>query len=100
MFMRRNRAINGAVQPERTVAADAAAQRKSRKLSPNLSLDPGAEDWRFQPNLETCERINDNHYEGGVSGDGTYGVTYEQHIPHVGAPDTMKDRSRRLQDAP
>ena len=98
MFMRRNRSINGAVQPERTVADDAAKQRRARKLSTNDDLMPHAEDWRFQPNLETCEQINDNHYMAGLRDGGPYDRDYASKIPFVGNPPNLADG--RLLDEP
>lgn len=85
MFMRENRAKNGAEQPETTRAKAAPKQRSARKLSPNDPLQPKAEDWRFSPNMSTCEQIDREHYRSGVDGDGPYGTSYEQHIPFVGA---------------
>lgn len=84
MFMRANRSKNGAPQPEKTAGANAAAQKAARKLSPNEPLDGKPDDWRFNPDMESCATINDDHYEGGVGGLGPYGKSYEQHIPFVG----------------
>src|SRR5260221_6496736 len=97
MFMRRNRALNGAPQPESVAAASSAVQRKSRKLSPNLPLEPGAEDWRFQPNLESCEKINDHHYTAGLRDGGPYDRDYVDKVPFVGMPPNLAD-GRLLSD--
>lgn len=85
MFMRANRAKNGAPQPEAVGAASVGAQRKSRKLSPNFSLEKG-EDWRFSPSMSSCDAINDAHYHAGVS-DEPFNADYVGHIPYVGMPD-------------
>lgn len=84
MFMRRNRAKNGAPQPEQTASRDSGSQRSERRLSTQPSLDGSPDDLRFSPNMSNCAAINDAHYEGGVSGTGPYGVSYEQNIPYIG----------------
>lgn len=84
MFMRNNRAKNGAPQPEKGAARDAGEQRGQRRLSTQPPVDGNPDDLRFQPAMSTCEAINNDHYEAGVSGMGPYGTSYEAHIPHVG----------------
>ena len=96
MFMRRNRAKNGAVQPEATASANASEQRKARKLSPNSALDGSPENWRFSPDMASQEKINDAHYDAGVS-DEPYITDYERHIPFVGAPLVTSD-GRKLRE--
>ncbi len=85
MFMRNNRAKNGVPQPESVASALTPLQRKSRKLSPNTPLDGSPEDWRFNPDMSSVEKINDAHYDAGVS-DEPYITDYERHIPYVGVP--------------
>lgn len=99
MFMRENRKKNGAVQPEATAAKDSSAQRGARKLAPNEPVPEKPEDWRFTPDMSSCDAINDAHYEGGLN-DGPYGKSYEEHIPFVGVPDSMSQKSRKLAPAP
>ena len=86
MFMRRNRATNGAPQPEQTMAATAPKQRAARKLQPNEAV-PAGEDWRFNPDMGSCMSINNKIYDTGISGAGRYGTSYENDIPHVGGPE-------------
>ncbi len=91
MFMRRNRAINGAVQPESVAASDAAGQRKGRKLSHNEPVAAHGEDWRFQPAMESCEQINDHHYTAGLRDGGPYDRDYVDKVPFVGMPPNLAD---------
>lgn len=84
MFMRNNRAKNGAVQPEKTAAADASTQRSARKLSPNGPIPSDPEDWRFNPQMSTCAQINEDHYQAGIGGRHPYDGDYESKIPSVG----------------
>lgn len=79
MFMVHNRAVNGAKAPGSTQSASV------KKLSPNFAISEQAEDWRFMPSMSTPEAINRGHYEGGISGDGPFSTSYEQHIPFVGS---------------
>lgn len=80
MFMRANRAKNGAPQPEAVESREASAQRSQDRLSPNPT-DLGTPQHRtFEPNLETQEAINRRHYRGGL--DEGEGATYEHMIPH------------------
>jgi hypothetical protein len=96
MFMRNNRAKNGVPQPETVGAAATALQRKARKLSPNLALEGNPEDWRFSVDLSTCEKINDGHYDAGIS-DEPFRTEYESKIPFVGYPNTLAQKSFRDQ---
>jgi hypothetical protein len=86
MFMRNNRAKNGAPQPEQTAKKDASAQRSSRTLSTQPPLDGSPDDLRFPAQLSTCEKINDAHYRCGVTDDmGQFGLgNYDDKIPHIG----------------
>jgi hypothetical protein len=84
MFMRNNRAKNGAPQPEQTASRDASAQRSSRTLSSQPPIDNSPDDLRFAPSLSSCAAINDAHYNGGVSGSSPYETSYEKSIPHIG----------------
>lgn len=93
MFMRNNRALNGAPQPEATEQADAAKQRASQRLSPNEWEGLIGEDWRFTPKMETCAAINENHYHSGLVDAGAYHISYETDIPFVGTePPSTPDR--------
>jgi hypothetical protein len=78
MFMEHNRKINKAKAPASTQSAGV------KKLSGNPPLPEKLEDWRFTPNMSSPEAINRGHYEGGISGDGIYGTSYEDKIPFVG----------------
>jgi hypothetical protein len=95
MFMRENRKKNGAVQPEQTASEEASKQRTARQLDPNGDIPSPPDDWRFNPSMSTPAAINEGHYQGGVSGSGPYGTSYEQKIPYVGnlAVHTEGDRS-------
>jgi hypothetical protein len=84
MFMRNNRAKNGAPQPEKTASSQSSDQRSERRLSTNPSLDGSPDDLRFSPSMSSCAAINDAHYSAGVSGLGPYGTSYEQNIPYIG----------------
>lgn len=81
MFMDKNRKTNHATNP-----GDTMAKTSAKKLSPNSPLTQDAEDWRFMPSMSSPEAINSAHYQGGISGDGPYGTSYEDKIPFVGAP--------------
>jgi len=83
-FMRRNRQINGAPQPEQTAARDAAEQRAERRLSTQPDFPGTPDDLRFTPQMSTCAAINDAHKAGGISGLGPFTTSYEQHIPYIG----------------
>lgn len=83
MFMDRNRKLNGAADPGATASSEAGEQRRAQKLSPNEYPQNG-EDWRFQPSLETCAQINENHYMAGLKDGGPYDKSYEDKIPFVG----------------
>lgn len=100
MFMRNNRSINKAPQPEQVAASDGPKQRSARKLAPNPEIPSGPEDWRFSPNMENCAAINKNHYHGGVTDGGPYDISYEQHIPHVGEKPSHEEGERKLRNHP
>lgn len=86
MFMRENRAKNGAAQPEQTASKDSAAQRAARQLSPNdLPTEEGLSPM-FSPDMSSPAAINSAHYAGGVSGNGPYNKSYEDKIPYIGKP--------------
>jgi hypothetical protein len=89
MFMEHNRAVNGAEQPATAAKKSASAQKGARKLAPNIPVTEDAADWRFMPDMSSPEAINSGHYQGGVSGNGPYGHSYEASIPFVG---TAQDR--------
>ncbi len=79
MFMRNNRALNGAPQPEETASQDAADQAAQETIIPNPS-DLGTPQSRtFEPNLETLDAINRRHYRGGL--DDSEWPDYESMIP-------------------
>jgi hypothetical protein len=98
MFMRENRRKNGAPQPETTAASDAGAQKSARQLVPNFPLDGSPEDWRFSPSMSTPAQINEQHYQGGISGSGPYGTSYEPKIPSVGVNPVHTEGDRGLKD--
>jgi hypothetical protein len=79
MFMRRNRALNGAPQPEQVAAKDSAAQRSQDTLIPNPTDLGTPQNRTFEPNLMTEEAINRMHYRGGL--DEANWPTYESKIP-------------------
>lgn len=96
MFMRANRSKSGTEQPEVGASRDASAQRSNQKLAPNETLPANPEDYRFTPSMSTSAQINDQHYQGGISGDGPYGTTYETHIPSVGQIVVHTEGDRKL----
>lgn len=96
MFMRDNRSKNGAKQPEQVAAAQAPNQRSARKLSPNGEIPSPPDDWRFNPSMSTCAAINDDHYQAGISGSGSYGTSYEAKIPSVGGVPAHTEGDRKL----
>lgn len=96
MFMRENRKKNGAPQPETVAKSDSAGQKSARQLVPNFDVPGPPEDWRFKPSMDTPAGINDKHYNGGVSGDGPYGTSYEQKIPYVGQKAVHNEGDRGL----
>lgn len=79
MFMRNNRALNGAPQPEVVEANEAPGQRAQRSLQPNPTDLGTPEERIFEPNLETLEAINRRHYRGGLD-EGEW-PDYEHMIP-------------------
>jgi len=89
MFMDANRAKNGAEQPATAAKKSASAQKGAKKLAPNIPVTEDGADWRFEPDMSSPEAINSGHYQGGVSGSGPYGKSYEENIPFVG---TSQDR--------
>ncbi len=86
MFMRENRSKNGAAQPEAVARQQSSGQKGAKKLSPNPPMTEQTADWRFTPDMSSPEAINRGHYEGGISGNGPYGKSYEESIPFVGSP--------------
>lgn len=96
MFMRNNRAKNKAPQPEAVASSDRGKQASQKKLSPNPTDYGQGEDWRFQPSMSTSSQINEEHYQGGVSGSGPYGKSYEDKIPHVGEKPVHDEGGRGL----
>jgi hypothetical protein len=98
MFMRENRKKNGAPQPEATASADASKQRSSRLLAPNGDIPSPPDDWRFNPSMSTPAAINEAHYQGGISGDGPYGTSYEAKIPYVGEIAVHNEGDRALKN--
>lgn len=79
MFMRNNRALNGAEQPEQVERDDAAAQREQEMLVTNPPL--GAPQKRtFEPDLSTLDEINRRHKMGGLD-EGEWPGDYEEFIP-------------------
>ena len=96
MFMRANRSANKVEQPEVGASRDAAGQRANQKLAPNETLPTNPEDYRFTPSMSSCSAINEQHYQGGISGDGPYGTTYESHIPSVGQNVVHTEGDRKL----
>ena len=79
MFMRNNRRLNGAPQPENVYASEAPEQREQQSLIPNPSDLGSAQMRTFEPNLETQEAINRRHYRGGI--DEGEGPDYESKVP-------------------
>ena len=94
MFMRNNRAKNGAPQPEAVAKRDAPSQKAARKLSPNEPIGDKGDDWRFSPDMSSCAAINDAHYNAGVKGQ-PWTSEYEKSIPFVGNKST-DDEGERL----
>ena len=96
MFMRNNRAKNGASQPESVSSQDSAGQRKARQLAPNGPIDQSPLDYRFSPNMSSPPTINSGHYLEDTSGSGVFASSYEDKIPYVGerpqGADTLKGR--------
>lgn len=81
MFMRHNRAQNGAPQPERVADQDRPGQVDEERLSPNGD-DLGQPQHRtFEPTLDSIEAINRAHYRGGLDDGDELGQPYGQHIP-------------------
>jgi len=96
MFMRKNRAKNGAPQPEKIASQDSGKQRSQKKLAPNPTDYGQGEDWRFTAKWQDSGKTNEEHYQGGVSGSGPYGTSYEDKIPYVGEPPVHKEGGRGL----
>jgi hypothetical protein len=90
MFMDHNRKVNGAYDPAPR------PNTKARQLAANGPVDQSPDDWRFSPDMSTCGAINEAHYQGGVSGSGPYGKSYEDKIHYTGerpeGGDTLKGR--------
>lgn len=91
MFMRENRKKNGAPQP----AAQPAETHSGQELISNETV-PQTVDWRFNPQMSTPAAINEGHYQGGLSGSGAYGTSYEDKIPHVSANPVFEGGDRTL----
>jgi hypothetical protein len=79
MFMRKNRALNGAPQPEEVASQESGAQRAQETLIPNPSDFGTPQNRLFEPNLGTPEDINRRHYRGGL--DDANWPDYEDKIP-------------------
>lgn len=79
MFMRNNRALNGAPQPEEVESRNAPAQRAQETLIPNPTSLGTPQNRLFEPNLSTPEEINRRHYRGGLD-EGEW-PDYEDKIP-------------------
>jgi hypothetical protein len=80
MFMRRNRAKNGAKQPEQIAASEAPAQRAQDTLIPNPT-DLGTPQTRiFEPEMMTPEAIDRRHKMGGLD-EAEWG-DYSSKVPH------------------
>lgn len=97
MFMRENRAKNGAAQPEATAKSDAGSHSGSQELISNEAV-PATIDLRFTPQMSTPAAINEGHYQGGIIGSGVYGTSYEQHIPSVSATPVHQEGDRKLKN--
>lgn len=90
MFMDNNRRVNNAKDPS------PAPNTKARQIAANGPI-PGIPDSPlFTPDMSNCGAINEAHYQGGVSGSGPYGKSYEDKIPYTGerpeGGDTLKGR--------
>lgn len=89
-FMARNRAINGAYDPSPK------PNTKARQIAANGPIPGTPESPLWTPDMSTCAKINEDHYQGGVSGSGPYGKSYEDKIPYTGerpeGGDTLKSR--------
>jgi hypothetical protein len=80
MFMRHNRALNGAPQPEAVASATASQQASQAVLSPNPSLE-APQHRIFQPELSSVGDISRRHKAPSVSGEGYDWASYESHLP-------------------
>lgn len=80
MFMRHNRAVNGAEQPEEVARDAAAAMREEGTLNVMTPGGMGApEDRLFEPDLMTIEAITKRHVRGGLD-EGEW-PDYEDKVP-------------------
>lgn len=80
MFMERNRALNGADQPEEVLAEDSAQQRAQERLNPVPTNISGPQKRTFEPDLSTLEEIANRHKMGGLVDAGNW-ADYSAHIP-------------------
>lgn len=80
MFMRNNRAKNGAPQPEDVAAQDAPEQSSQQMLMPNLPVGnpEGTRTFDVEP-YASIEEINRRHYRGGL--DEAEWPDYEEKVP-------------------
>ena len=85
MFMRENRKKNGAPQPEQVAASESKGQNAARKIAPNEPIGSNPEDLRFTPDMSNPAAINEDHYQGGLSGAGVYKKSYEDKILWLGS---------------
>ena len=92
MFMRENRKKNGVPDPG---AGQPAEAHSGQELISNTNVEQTV-DWRFTPQMSTPAAINEGHYQGGISGSGPYGTSYEDKIPHVSAMPVHEGGDRSL----
>ncbi len=79
MFMRNNRAHNGAAQPEKTASAANSAQRAQDRLSHNFDVPAYTDNRTFMPDLSNPEAINAERVERHNQHD--IPASYEAHVP-------------------
>lgn len=80
MFMRNNRAKNGAPQPEEVAADAASAMRAEETLNVMVPGGLGSPQSRtFEPDLMTIEAITRRHVRGGLD-EGEWS-DYESNVP-------------------
>lgn len=76
MFMERNRRLNGAESPSKTMAANASAQRGQDSILTNEALPKSGQKRTFQPKRPSAQQINaefpkrfeQDDWEGGYEG--------------------------------
>lgn len=78
MFMRNNRALNGAPQPEEVEDDEAAEQRAQRVLSTSPTDIPAPQKRTFEPELGDLAAIAHRHMMGGLE-DGGRGDGWEDY---------------------